>query len=166
MQCRQAMQVGRNERLLHHLMPGTVPASTIGTSTLHPIALEFLPVDTCFSAKPHDAAIALKSEAQSRLCMAEKLLNGYVLVEGFQQCFRLPFEHLNGGAEWAQLCIEFIERLGDEMPMTASVVSVPNEHRFNDVEQQQRLSLIDGRCERPVIDEPKIALEPDNIHEV
>ena len=87
-------------------------------------------------------------------------------MEGFQQCFCLPFEHLNGGAVWPQLHIEFIERLSDEMPMTASVMSVVDEHRFNDIEQQQWLSLVNSRGERPMIDESKIALEPDNIHEV
>ena len=86
------------------------------------------------------------------------------MVERFQHCFCLPFEHLNGGAVRLQLPIEFIERLSDEMPMTASVMSVVEEHRFNDIEQQQRLSLIDGCCEWPMIDEPKITLEPDNIH--
>jgi hypothetical protein len=166
MQCREAIQIGRNEGLPHHLMPGAVPASAISTTTLHAITLKFLPANPLGSAKAHDALIAIKSEAQSRLCMAEKLFNGQVLVERFQQCFCLPFEHVNGGAVWLQLLIEFIERLSDEMPMTASVVSVVDEHRFNDIEQQQRLSLIDGCCEWPVIDEPKITLEPDNIHEV
>ena len=52
------------------------------------------------------------------------------------------------------------------MPMTASVMRVVDEHRFNDIEQQQRPPLINGCCERFVIDEPKIALEPNDIHEV
>ena len=109
MQCCEAGQIGRNERLPHHLMPGAVPASTIGTTTLHTITLEFLPANPLRSAKAHDAPIPLKSEAQSRLCMAEKLFNGQVLMQGFQQCFCLPFKHLNGGAVWPQLRIEFIE---------------------------------------------------------
>ena len=135
MQCSEAIQIGRNERLPHHLMPGAVPSPTISTAALNAIALEFLPANPLGSAKAHDAPIAIKSEAQSSLCMAKKLFNGQVLVEGPQQCFCLAFEHLNGGAVWLQLLIELIERLRDEMPMTASVVSVPNEHRFNDVEQ-------------------------------
>ena len=116
-------------------MPGPVPASTISTTTLHTITLEFLPANPLGSAKAHDALIAIKSEAQSRLCMAEKLFNGQLLVERFQHRFCLPFEHLNSGAVWLQLPIEFIEGLSDEMPMTASVVSVVDEHRFNDIEQ-------------------------------
>ena len=135
MQCSEAIQVDRNEGLPHDLMPGVVPSSAISTTTLHTITLEFLPVNPRGRAKAHDALIAIKGEAQPCLCMAEKLFNGQLLVERFQHRFCLPFEHLNSGAVWLQLPIEFIEGLSDEMPMTASVVSVVDEHRFNDVEQ-------------------------------
>ena len=71
MQRCEATQVGGNKRLLHHLMPRTIPSLTISATTLHAIALEFLPADPLASAKAHDAPIPLKSEAQSRLCMAK-----------------------------------------------------------------------------------------------
>ena len=63
MQCLEAIQVGRNEGLAHHLMPGAIPASTISTASLNAIALEFLPANPLGSAEAHDALIAIKSEA-------------------------------------------------------------------------------------------------------
>ena len=86
-------------------------------------------------------------------------------MQGLQDSYRIALNDLDGRTVLLQFAVHGLQGLGNEVPVTSSIVRVLQKLGFNDVQQQQRLAKVDRCCERCMIAEPQVSLEPDHIHD-
>jgi hypothetical protein len=105
-------------------MPGSIPSPPIPPPTLYTVGLKLLPGDTRGSAECLDALIAHKRCAQASLLVTQQMRDRRVLMKVLQDAERVSLHDLDPRPVRLELVVHGPNGLGNEVPMTPSVVRV------------------------------------------